>query len=311
MSYVFYESYVMNLSNRLKGSPMSAKPVVVAVTNRKGGVSKSLITTQLAGALARRGLRVLAVDMDPQGNLSRRLGVDVPDDNTVPTVSDVILAGEVGAGAGAVLPCGWSDTPEAELIDVIAARDTLENREAEAGAPGAWRRLAKGLSGEWIDAYDVVLIDTRPSLGHSVQMVLAASDYVLIPTVLDMDGNQSVVKVIDFVNRHAEDLANPGLKIGGVLVTRYMDRAEFKYQLRWLRENLGDLTWDLSTTRTLLDGTVEEVTPAWIPEMARLLDANSAGASISAYRDVKGLKAKAIFDNLAEVFVQRFIQKEN
>ncbi|VTR77240.1 ParA family protein [Cellulomonas hominis] len=284
--------------------------LTASIANNKGGVYKTGTTVQLAAGLARRGLNVLVVDLDPQANASRRLGVTWDPSNPTPTMSEVIAANADGAGAGAVVACGWGeDVPEAKRIDVLPARFDLGNRENEAGAVGAVRRVRKALRG-WTEAYDVVLIDTRPDLGHLVQMAFAAADTVLIVTSPEYDPVEGAVRVRDFVSQHAEDIGNDRLTVGGVIVTMRRNTSEQNFQLEGLLETFGDLVWDLRTTRRLLGGDDQEVTPSYIPMRTRFSEADSAATSLSAFpRDATGLLTTAIFDQLAARFAARLLEK--
>lgn len=284
----------------------------ILFANNKGGVQKTGVVVQTAAALARRGLRVLVVDTDPQANATRRLGVEWDPAHPIPSVSEAIAANLEGAGQGAVTRCGWTDeegrpTPEAELIDVIPARFDLINREGEAGGVGAGRRLKKALGGGWTDVYDAVLIDSRPDLGHLVQMAMAAADYVVIPCDAGYDGVEGAIRVRDFVEAHAEDLANPGLRIGGVIITRKRSTAEADFQVEGVRERFGDLVWSLRTTRTLPGDVVQELTPDFIPEWTRFAEADGAAASLSAWSDARGRTTAAIFDQVARNIVERIL----
>lgn len=145
-----------------------------AVKNNKGGVGKSTLLRELACALARRGRHVLAVDMDPQGNLTRRLGVTVDIFDGQPTLTHALKQRRRGGAADIVVPCGL-DTPEAALIDVLPADLGLEVRAKEAAEPGAHNRLRRILYGT-SDLYDYTLIDCRPALGHLEELVIAALD---------------------------------------------------------------------------------------------------------------------------------------
>lgn len=284
--------------------------VTVAIANNKGGVGKSQFTVQLAAALARKQHRVLVVDMDPQANSSRRLGVAWNADVPTPTMSEVIKADQDGVGESVVVACGWVDaagelTPEASLIDVLPARFDLINRETEAGVVGAVRRLKKALTG-WTDDYDVVLIDTRPDLGHLVQMSMAAADSIIIPTDPNYDSVEAAVRVVDFVEKHGVDLGNPGLSISGVVVTRRKNTIEHDYQLTGLKEQFGDLLWNLSGTVKFADGS-ELFNPPYLPEWSRFAEADSAGASLSTWDDRSSRKTVALYDSVAAQFTKRII----
>lgn len=280
------------------------------IANNKGGVSKTELTVQLAAALARRNLRTLVVDMDPQANATRRLGVEWDASDPIPTMSEVIKADQIGVGEGAVVACGWTlpdgtPTLEAGLIDVLPARFDLINRETEAGVVGAIRRLKKALEG-WTEDYDVILIDTRPDLGHLVQMAMAAADTVIIPTDPNYDSIEAAIRVTDFVGRHAVDLANPGLTVGGIVVTRRKATSEQDYQVEGLAAQFGDLVWNLGGVVTLPDGS-ELLNPPHIPEWSRFAEADAAAASLSDWNDRNGRKTVALYDAVARTYEARFL----
>lgn len=113
----------------------------VAIGNNKGGVGKSTITIRLAKA----GCRVPVVDLDPQGNVSRRLGWTY-DAAPQLTISGALQGDRVGVAAQVIEPIGW-DAPDAGMITLAPARLELENRTSEARVVGAHRRLAKALEG--------------------------------------------------------------------------------------------------------------------------------------------------------------------
>ncbi|ARJ07763.1 chromosome partitioning ATPase [Cnuibacter physcomitrellae] len=280
------------------------------IANNKGGVGKSNLTVQLAAALARRQRRVLVVDLDPQANSTRRLGITVDPDDPIVTTSEVVKSGEEGVGEGAVVPAGWrtdvgEPTPEAAFIDVLPARFDLINREGEAAQLGAVKRLKKTLRG-WTKEYDVTLIDTRPDLGHLVQMAMAAADSILIPTDPTFDSIEAAIRVRDFVERHAEDLDNPTLTVGGVVVTRRKPTAEHDFQVKGIEEEFGDLVWNLKGPIHWPDGGVT-VNPPYIPDWSRFVEADAAAVSLSAYNDRNSRKTVGLFDALAERFDRSFL----
>jgi chromosome partitioning protein len=282
----------------------------IVFANNKGGVAKTGTAVQTAAALARAGHDVLAVDMDPQANATRRLGIEWDPENPIPSVSEAIAANTPGAGEGALIACGWvkddgSPTAEAEHIDVLPARFDLINRETEAGAVGALRRLKKALQG-WTDDYDYILIDTQPNLGHLVQMAMAAADAVIIPSDPGYDSVEAAIRVADFVARHAEDLGNPNLRVAGVIVTRKRETAEARFQLEGIQERFKDLVWDLRTTKTIPGGGGVELTPSYIPEWTRFAEADSMSVSLGTWNDARGRQAAGMFDQIARHITAAF-----
>jgi len=187
-----------------------------AVANNKGGAGKTTLVACLAEALAARGRRVLCVDVDPQANLTRRLGYSETDLHQLVTAAEVIKADELGCASVAITECRWP-IDLAQRIDLLPARFDLENRIPEAGQLGAHMRLAKALSGV-ADAYDAVLLDCPPALGHLTQLALAASDGVLVPLRPEYDYVAGAARVRDFLAQHAATLGRPGLAIVGVVI---------------------------------------------------------------------------------------------
>ncbi|MFD5455567.1 ParA family protein [Streptomyces olivaceus] len=225
----------------------------IAVGNNKGGAKKTTLTVRLAEALAKQGKRVGVVDMDPQGNASRRLGwVDSPD-NPPLTISEALEPENVADGIGAQIwqPIGWT-AEYADRITVMPARFTLEDRATEAGHKGAWRRLAKTLKGA-DDHLDYVLIDCPPSLGHLTQLALAAAHHALATTEPEYDSVEAAVRYRDFVATSGDDLGNPDLTFLGVVVSAYDQRIGAHVgQLNGARKLFGDLVWGVIPRRSLI-----------------------------------------------------------
>lgn len=149
--------------------------VTVAVANQKGGVGKTTSAINLAAVLARRGRRVLAVDLDPQFALTRRLGVRPH--QLANTIVDVLA--------------GWTAAAEAVLgdihrMDVLPATRELAGVElALAGEVGRESVLRDTLDGL---AYDLVVIDTPSNLGLLTVNALLAADVVLAPVAAGDEG---------------------------------------------------------------------------------------------------------------------------
>lgn len=243
----------------------------IAIGNNKGGTEKTTTVVRLAEALAKAGKRVGVVDMDPQGNASRRLGWKPTAESL--TTSEAIEANAEGVAAQVWQPIGWHGS-FAGRISLMPARYTLENRVTEAGLTGAYRRLAKALKGT--DGHlDYVLIDCQPSLGHLTQMALAAAHYALASTEAEYDSLDSAVRYRDFLLRSGEDLANPSLAWLGVVVSAYdMRNGADVAQLAAARRIFGD------------DG-------VWgvIPRRSSLKNADEAGLPLHDIRDAHEVRA--------------------
>lgn len=217
----------------------------VAIVNNKGGVGKTTVTVRLAEGLAKEGKRVLVVDMDPQGNASEMLGWVYDPAQQQPTISQAIKANAEGAARGVIQSIGW-DAPYAERIALAPATLQLENRMAEAGLSGAWRRLLTVLDGA-DDRFDFTLFDCPPSVFHLTQLALAAADDVVIVTEADIYAIEAAKRVRAFVeDRAPRDLANPTLSLRGVVINALTTTAVQTEQRASARRIFGDLIWDPS-----------------------------------------------------------------
>jgi cellulose biosynthesis protein BcsQ len=261
----------------------------VMIGNHKGGTGKTVGTINLAVALARRGYRVLVVDMDPQGNCSRRLGVAVTEATL--TISEVLKAAEVGAAAAAVVPCGFDDY--ADRIDVIPARFDLENRISEAGVVGAVSRLDRVMRGV-DDGYDFTLFDCPPSLGHLVQLVMAASRYALVTIEPEYDGVEGAVRYVRFVSEYGAAVGSPDLAVVGAVVCRVREQlGAHRFQVDGLADTFGSLVWeprvseaavqkdasDTASPLTALGSRAAQLVDAWDAHAGNLVAAVGAGAA--------------------------------
>ncbi|MGW1379556.1 ParA family protein [Streptomyces sp. NPDC002446] len=234
----------------------------VAVGNNKGGAKKTTTVVRLAEALAKQGRKVGVVDMDPQGNASRRLGWTDDPANPALTVSEALEPENNADGVAAQVwqPIGWK-AEYADRIALMPARFTLEDRATEAGHKGAWRRLAKALKGA-DDHLDYVLIDCPPSLGHLTQMALGAAHHALATTEPEYDSVEAAVRYRDFVATSGDDLGNPDLSFLGVVVSAYDMRVGAHVgQLDGARQIFGDMVWGVVPRRSLITNADEYAQP--------------------------------------------------
>jgi chromosome partitioning protein len=237
----------------------------VACANQKGGVGKTTTIVNLGAYLALSGVRVLIVDLDPQGNATSGLGVDRNrlDRSVYDAVVDSIDLRDL------IMP---SPVPGLELVPSAIA---LAGAEVElAGEEQRERRLAKTLVSVEPD-YDYVLIDCPPSLGLLTVNALTAADAVLIPIQCEYYALEGLTQLIATVNL-VRDHLNPDLSVKGVVLTMFDPRTNLSSQVgAEVRAHLGPAVYD----------TV-------IPRSVRLSEAPSYGLPISMYRpDSKGADA--------------------
>src|SRR3954452_18480272 len=175
--------------------------VTIAVLSQKGGTGKTTTVRTLTDVLGRVGLRVLAIDLDPQGNLSDYFDVD-PD--AAPTIGDVLA--------------GRAKAKDAIHDDVIPANLSLAEAElALAGKMGRELTLKKALKGV-VDDYDVVLLDCPPTLGLLTVNALVASTHALITSDAQYFALQGVEQALEVIELARESL-NPDLEWLGVVFT--------------------------------------------------------------------------------------------
>ncbi|MFW6335459.1 MAG: ParA family protein, partial [Desulfosalsimonas sp.] len=146
---------------------------IAAVANEKGGVGKSAMVINLGAALSRMKKRVLIVDMDPQHNAGSGLGIEISGDE--PSVYDLITSPENSRARDAVLRTRW------EGLELLPSHVDLSGAEVElVDQKGREERLKAAIS-TLVDDYDVVLMDTPPSLSLLTINVFAACTEVLVP----------------------------------------------------------------------------------------------------------------------------------
>jgi len=195
----------------------------IAVLSQKGGTGKTTTVRTLADVLRRRGLRVLAVDLDPQGNLSDYF--DVPPEAD-PTIADVLM--------------DRATIAEAAHDGVVPANLTLAEAELSlAGKMGRELTLRRAL-GSVADEWDLVLIDCPPSLGLLTVNALVAADDALLTAEAQYFALQGVEQALEVIDLARESL-NPELTwLGVVLTIADMRTVHSREAQASLKEHVGD-----------------------------------------------------------------------
>jgi chromosome partitioning protein len=240
-----------------------------AVANQKGGVGKTTITLVLGAALARRGRRVLVVDLDPQGWATRVLGAS---SDASPTVADVLLEPDTYSLADAIIATGWG---------VHLAPSELALRSADLGVvTGEGPVLAQQLT--TVAEYDFVLMDCPPSLGALTIEALSAASRVLTVTEPAFFAREVIEELFDTQEYIAAEY-NPRLEIAGVILNRVEATAEHK---RCVAEVEGAFR--------------ERVWRPHIPKRAVLPEAMRKGVPPQSLRTQLAEEMTQLFDELAE-----------
>lgn len=188
---------------------------VICYANQKGGVAKTTSCINTASALTKRGKNVLVVDMDPQANATRGMGLDPNADSEEDKMNLYELFRAVAAGE----PCDAHDAiAVTERGDVLKGSGDLFLAESDfIATPGRehmLRKLLEGIKSE----YDYILVDTGPNLGWGVLNGLTASNYVIVPCSPNLWSNEGILRLGKTINL-IKEFCNPNLQVLGILIT--------------------------------------------------------------------------------------------
>ena len=199
--------------------------MIVAVANQKGGVGKTTTAQALAAGLAARKYKVLSIDIDPQGNFSAACGAV---NYNVPTVYEMMKK-TVGIEEAIQHMNGG--------YDVVPANIMLAGAEQELSQTGKEHRLREAVS-TVVGDYDFIVIDTPPSLGVLTVNAFTCATDIVIPTTAGIFATAGISQLNETVNS-VQKYCNPGVKIRGILFTRFNPRANISRQIRELTEQLS------------------------------------------------------------------------
>lgn len=237
--------------------PRPAATRVMVVANQKGGVGKTTTTVNLAAGLAMHGLRVLVIDLDPQGNASTALGIDHHAE--VPSIYDVLVEGK---------PLADVVQPVVDVEGLFCCPATIDLAGAEielVSLVARESRLQRAIAA-YEQPLDYVLIDCPPSLGLLTVNAMVAGQEVLIPIQCEyyaLEGLGQLLRNVELVRAHL----NPSLHVSTILLTMYDARTRLAAQVA-------------EEVRTHFE---KEVLATAIPRSVRISEAPSYGQTVLSY----------------------------
>ena len=238
---------------------------VICVTNQKGGVGKTTTSINVAYFLAKAGQKTLVVDLDPQGNATSGLGVDKQ--NLAITMAEV-MKGSAALSSVAI-------STDFKNLWIAPSTPHLANTEVElAQAQGRFTRLRQAIA-QAESEYDIIIIDSPPSLSLLTVNGLIAANYILLPVQAEFYALEGLGQLLETMKLIRKGL-NPQLDLLGVLPTMMDSRTTLSTQVHEeIKKHFPDRVFQTT-----------------IPRNIRLAEAPSHGLPVGAYdRFSKGARA--------------------
>ena len=249
---------------------------IIAIANQKGGVGKTTTAINVASCIAEAGKKVLAIDLDPQGNMTSGLGVDK---NEVENTVYELMLDECSVQESIV-------ESVVENLDIISSNVNLAGAEIELLGINEKEYILKNAVDYIKDDYDFIIIDCPPSLNMLTVNAMTTANTILVPIQCEYYALEGLSQLMHTINL-VQDRLNPKLKIEGLVFTMYDMRTNLSNQVvENVKENL-----DTKIYNTM------------IPRNIKLAEAPSYGLPINMY-DTKSAGAES-YRKLAKEIVDR------
>ena len=253
---------------------------VISVINQKGGVGKTTTTINLATALAKKGKKILIIDLDPQGNATTGLGKSNNDEER--SVYNILI-GKISA-ENAI------QESSVKGLDLIGSNVNLSGLEVEtandANRAFLLKEILKKENNSLFNDYENIFIDCPPSLSLLTVMSLVSADELLIPLQTEFFALEGITQLVKTIDRIKANL-NPKLSIRGILLTMFDKRNKLSSQV------------DNEARKHFKDKVYKTV----IPRNVRLSEAPSHGVPCLIYD--KGCPGSKSYISLAEEFINQ------
>ncbi len=249
---------------------------IIAIANQKGGVGKTTTAVNLAACLAEVGKKILAVDMDPQGNMSSGLGIDKEE---VEKSTYELIIGEINIKEGII-------SNIFDNLDILPTNINLSAAEVEMTGIENVHYILKEALEEVKNNYDYIVIDCPPSLSLLTLNSMVAADSVIVPIQCEYFALEGLSQLMHTINL-VRDRLNENLEIEGIVFTMYDARTNLSLQV----------------VENVKDNLEQNIYKTIIPRNIRLAEAPSHGLPINIY-DSKSVGAES-YRLLAEEVINK------
>ncbi len=249
---------------------------IIAIANQKGGVGKTTTAVNLAACLAEVGKKILAVDMDPQGNMSSGLGINKEE---VEKSTYELIIGEINIKDGII-------SNIFDNLDILPTNINLSAAEVEMTGIENVHYILKEALEEVKNNYDYIVIDCPPSLSLLTLNSMVAADSVIVPIQCEYFALEGLSQLMHTINL-VRDRLNENLEIEGIVFTMYDARTNLSLQV----------------VENVKDNLEQNIYKTIIPRNIRLAEAPSHGLPINIY-DSKSVGAES-YRLLAEEVINK------